>query len=102
MVAGDAISTDTNKCQLKPLSRADYTGLASLNDAQWAKMQTLYSNGVCDYSKPGVSQQGTIPWQTYQKSNGKVIYGGTPLPLVPTNSADGWAAPAFAGYPSFK
>jgi hypothetical protein len=30
----------------------------------------------CDYSHPGVSQQGTIPWQTYQTNNGNVIYGG--------------------------
>jgi hypothetical protein len=34
---------------------------------------------VCDFSKRGVDQQGTIPWQTYQKASGKVIYGGRPL-----------------------
>ncbi|MES2488169.1 MAG: DUF6351 family protein [Pseudomonadota bacterium] len=102
MVAGDAISTDTNKCQLKPLNRSDNYGLLGLSDAQWAQMQKLFPDGVCDYSKPGVSQQGTIPWQTYQKPNGKVIYGGTPLPTIPANSAAGWAGPAFSGYPSFK
>ena len=26
-VAGDAITTDANKCQLKPLSRSDYPGI---------------------------------------------------------------------------
>ena len=25
-----------------------------------------FPTGVCDWSKPGVDQQGTIPWQTYQ------------------------------------
>src|SRR3546814_4733329 len=40
-VAGDAISTDTNKCQLKPPSRDDDYG-AGFTDAQWTQMQTLY------------------------------------------------------------
>ena len=37
-VAGDAITTDANKCQLKPLSRSDYPGI-SFTDAQWAQLQ---------------------------------------------------------------
>ena len=78
-VAGDAITTDANKCQLKPLDRnADY-GPMPFTDAQWAQMQAIFPSGVCDYSKPGVEQQGTIPWQTYQDRHGNVIYGGRPL-----------------------
>lgn len=95
MVAGDAISTDTNKCQLKPLSRDDNYGLIPFTDAQWARMEALFPEGVCDFSKPGVSQQPTIPWQTYQDGKGAVIYGGTPLPAAPANSGAGWASPAF-------
>ena len=98
-VAGDAISTDTNKCQLKPLNRADNygpLGAMTFTDTQWAQLQTLFKDGVCDFSKPGVSQQGTVPWQTYQDDRGAVIYGGTALPAAPSNSGDGWASPAFA------
>ena len=100
IVAGDAFSADTNKCQLKPLKRdsVDYNGLLgpiTFSDAQWARMQKLYPDGVCDFSKPGVSQQPTIAWQTYQDAKGKVIYGGSPLPAAPKNSGGGWAAPAF-------
>lgn len=96
MVAGDAITTDANKCQLKPLNRNDNYGLIPFTDAQWAKMQEIFPNGVCDFSKPGVSQQDTIAWQTYQQADGSVIYGGTAMPPAPANSAGGWAAPAFS------
>ncbi|HVT34383.1 MAG TPA: DUF6351 family protein [Nevskiaceae bacterium] len=95
MVAGDDISTDANKCQLKPLDRSDNYGVLPFSDAQWAQLQALYPDGVCDFSKPGVSQQGTIPWQTYQDDSGAVIYGGTALPAAPAHSGSGWASPAF-------
>jgi hypothetical protein len=75
-VAGDKLTTDTNKCQLKALNRNDDYGPLPFTDDQWAQMQQLFPNGVCDFSKPGVDQQGTIPWQTYQRASGKVIYGG--------------------------
>lgn len=96
MVAGDAISTDTNKCQLKPLNRKDNYGPLGLSDAQWARMKTLFPTGVCDFSKPGVSQQPTIAWQTYQELDGRVIFGGRALPKAPEHSGAGWASSAFA------
>ena len=77
-VAGDAITTDKNKCRLKPLDRGDYGGV-SFTDAQWAELQDVFPDGVCDFSKPGVDQQPTIPWQTYQDAFGRVIYGGRSL-----------------------
>jgi hypothetical protein len=95
MVAGDAITTDTNKCQLKPLDRHDNYGPLGLDAAQWAMMHKIFPDGVCDFSKPGVSQQGTIPWQTYQDAEGSVVYGGVPLAPPPPGSGAGWASPAF-------
>jgi hypothetical protein len=55
---------------------------------------------VCDFSKPGVSQQGTVPWQTYQddSNGGAVIYGGQPLGAAPANSGEGWTSPTYAGW----
>ena len=80
VVAGDALTTDTNKCRLKPLDRAsgDY-GSATFSNAQWTALKSVFPSGVCDFTKPGVDQQGTIPWQTYQKKDGSVIYGGKPM-----------------------
>jgi Tannase-like family of unknown function (DUF6351) len=99
-VAGDAISTDTNKCQLRPLSRSDDYGPIPFTDAQWAQLQTIFPDGVCDYSKPGVGQQKTIPWQTYQAdpAGDNVIYGGTPLGPAPDGSGTGWTSQAFASW----
>jgi hypothetical protein len=84
-VAGDAITTDNNKCRLKPLDRDDY-GDVQFTDAQWADLQETFPSGVCDFSRPGVSQQPTIPWQTYQNARGRVIYGGTPLGPPPQST----------------
>lgn len=95
MIAGDGITTDNNKCQLKPLNRSDNYGLIPFSDAQWAEMQKIFPDGVCDFTKLGVSQQPAVAWQTYQDSKGNVIYGGQPLPQAPANSGSGWASPAF-------
>jgi hypothetical protein len=83
-VAGDPITTDANKCQLKPLRRADYPDV-TFTGAQWAALQATFPTGVCDYSKAGVGQQPTIPWLTYQNAKGHVIYGGKPLGSPPTS-----------------
>jgi hypothetical protein len=82
-VAGDAITTDANKCQLKPLRRSDY--LLPFTNAEWALLQATFPLGVCDYSKPAVDQQHTIAWLTYQDTKGKVVYGGRPLGPAPVS-----------------
>jgi hypothetical protein len=84
-VAGDAITTDTNKCQLKPLKRSDYPGI-TFTGAEWTALGRTFPKGVCDFAKPGVEQQPTIPWLTYQDSHGHVIYGGRPLGNAPVSA----------------
>jgi uncharacterized tannase-like protein DUF6351 len=86
-VAGDAITTDTNKCQLRPMNRNDNYGLIPFTDDEWTRLQAVFPDGVCDFSKPGVDQQGTVPWQTYQddRNGGAVIYGGKPLGAPPAS-----------------
>lgn len=96
IVAGDALSAVTNKCQLKPLSKTDNYGPLGLTDAQFTSLQTIFPDGVCDFSKPPVGYQPTVAWLTYQKANGQVVYGGTPLPTAASYSGGGWASPAFA------
>ncbi len=83
VVAGESIATDSNKCQLKPLRREDY-GSAAFTDDQWAALQKVFPTGVCDFSKPGVDQQPTIPWQTYEDT-----VGGRPLGAAPTSTPIG-------------
>ena len=98
-VAGDAITTDANKCQLKSLSRSGY-GLIPFTDAQWTQLQQLFPTGVCDFSKPGVDQQPTIPWMTYQDAQGKVIYGGRPMGPAPVSIPFGPAGHYSCRHPS--
>jgi hypothetical protein len=83
-VAGDPITTDANKCQLKPLSKSDYHGITFTN-SEWKSLQKTFPNGVCDYSKRGVDQRPTVPWLTYQNPKGQVIYGGRPLGAPPVS-----------------
>ncbi|WP_394830119.1 DUF6351 family protein [Pendulispora rubella] len=92
-IAGDAISTDITKCQLKPLNRDDDYG-PGFSDAQWAELQAIFPDGVCDYRKPGVSQSGATPWLVYQDAVGHAVYGGQPMP--PRQLAAGWANAAFS------
>ncbi|MFA5890808.1 MAG: DUF6351 family protein [Actinomycetota bacterium] len=79
MVAGEGISTDQNKCQLKPHRRSDYLPV-EFTQAQWTQLETAFPTGVCDWSKPGVDQQDTIPWMTYND-----VVGGAPLGDTPAS-----------------
>ena len=85
-VAGESVATDTNRCRLKPLRATDYYPITFTGD-QWQQLQKAFPTGVCDWSKPGVDQQGAIPWQTYQDAKGDVIYGGKPLGPAPRSRA---------------
>src|SRR4051812_24189382 len=75
--AGETMTDDVMKCQLKPLRRGDYP--VTFTDAQWKELVEAFPGGVCDYGKPGVSQHGATAWLTYQRRDGRVIYGGKPL-----------------------
>ena len=96
-VAGESVATDTERCRLKPLRRSDYYPI-EFTGSEWSALKETFPTGVCDWSKPGVSQQDTIPWQTYQQPDGKVIYGGEPLGPAPSGSGGGWASGSFSSW----
>ncbi len=77
VVAGESLSTDRNKCTLKPHRRTDYFPI-EFTDAQWEQLQGAFPTGVCDWSRPGVEQQDTIPWMTYADR-----VGGRPMGPAP-------------------
>jgi hypothetical protein len=81
--AGGPLSSDIMKCQLKPLDRADYGAMAlAFTDTQWARLQAVFPNGVCDWSKPGVDQVPSLPWTTFAAGP-----GGQPLGPEPTSTS---------------
>ena len=97
-VAGDTDTADNFDCQLRPLDRNDDYGLVPFTDAQWAQLEEVFADGVCDYRAPGQGKQKTVSWLTYVDGSGGMIVGGAPLPPPPPRSATGTQAPAF-NYP---
>jgi hypothetical protein len=77
--SGESLASDIMKCQLKPLSAADYT--ATFTAAQWARLQAVFPLGVCDYSKPGVGQVTPQPWQTFMAGPGGQQLGPVPVSM---------------------
>ena len=55
-VAGGPITADVIKCRLMPVNQADYT--KAFTPEQQARLATVFPQGVCDWSRPGVEQQG--------------------------------------------
>ncbi len=80
-VAGESMRNDILKCQLKPLRREDYGGIA-FTDGQWATLQGTFRSGVCDWSKPGVGQTETVPWLSYATKPGGEALGATPASVA--------------------
>lgn len=76
VAAGEPLSSDIMKCQLKPLRRSDYR--VTFTDAEWSTLQRAFPSGTCDFSKPGVDQVTPEPWQTFADGP-----GGRPLPPAP-------------------
>ena len=78
-VAGGPRAENVLKCQLKPLVRTDYTA-GTFTDAQWARLQTVFGTGVCDWSKAGVGQQTAVSPLTFSAGAGGVV-----LPEAPSS-----------------
>jgi hypothetical protein len=74
IAAGGPLSNDIIKCQLTPLDRSTYR--VEFSDAQWQRLQAVFAGGVCDWSRPGIGQEGPPePWLQYSTP-------GQPRPLA--------------------
>ncbi len=65
MVAGEPITDDVVKCQLKAVEESDYLP-AVFTATEKVRLANVFAGGVCDYAKPGVAQskvEGT--WLKY-------------------------------------
>jgi hypothetical protein len=82
-VAGGQLTEDVLKCQLRQINRVDYNpATPPLTDAQFARLQAVFPDGVCDFTKPGVGQQGAIGPLDFSAGP-----GGVPFPDPPLNKA---------------
>jgi hypothetical protein len=65
MVAGGPASNDILKCQLSPIDFSRYK--ATFTDAEKTRLRAIFPNGVCDWAKPGIEQQGvTGTWLAFK------------------------------------
>ncbi len=53
-VAGAPLANNIVKCQLKPISLDDYA--VTFTDEERARLDQIFPDGVCDWSKPGIYQ----------------------------------------------
>jgi hypothetical protein len=72
MAAGGPLADNIAKCQLKPLDAADYA--VTFTPAQWVQLQSVFPDGVCDWSKPGVGQQPSRPWLSFGPSPTSLLF----------------------------
>lgn len=101
------IHGDMVQCQLRPFSRSDNYGAGNNfglgngawdlepDGASWALLESVFENGVCDYSQRAVGWTETVTWLRYQDVVGALITGGEQMP--PAEYPRGWARPAFSG-----
>jgi len=82
-VAGGSLQENILKCQVKPIDPAAYAP-AVLDELQLARLKTVFPDGVCDWSKPGVGQQAAISPLTFAAGP-----GGKPLPPAPVQASRG-------------
>ena len=82
IAAGGPLADDVGDCQLRPLRRSSYS--VSFTNTQWAEMERIFPEGVCDWNLPGVGQQPSHPWTTFAAGPGGRPMGppprSTPLP----------------------
>jgi Tannase-like family of unknown function (DUF6351) len=71
LAAGMPATADILKCRLKPVDAADY---GTLLGAQITSLPSVFPQGVCDWTKPGVGQRPSVPWLSYAHGP-----GGKPL-----------------------
>ncbi len=96
--AGDGTANDRVACRLQPLRRDMFDFLLlPMSDADFARLQKVFPDGVCDYSRPGIGQGPAQTWLTYAgRTPTTATYGGRNLPAPPSRSATGWQSRSFA------
>jgi hypothetical protein len=70
--AGGPVASDKLKCTLKPVDSKDY-GI-TFTAPELSRLNAIFPSGVCDYSKPGVNQTGTITYPSFGPSPVNLVF----------------------------
>ena len=60
------MAADKLKCELKAVTASDYK--VTLTTAELARLNAIFPQGVCDWSKPGVNQTPVVPYASFGPS----------------------------------
>jgi len=74
VAAGGPLTGSNLKCELKPVTAADYK--AALTTAEFDRLKAIFPTGVCDWSKKGVGQVGVTTFASF---------GPSPVNRISTN-----------------
>lgn len=66
LVAGGPLTNDVLKCQLKPVDYEDYNVVFS--EAGKSRLESIFPQGVCNWSEAGVGQQTNETWLSFGPS----------------------------------
>lgn len=80
-IAGGPLAENVLKCQLKPLIATDYS--PPLTPAQLARLERVFPDGVCDWTKPGVNQRPANAPLTFEAGPGGQPFGPPPASRAP-------------------
>jgi Tannase-like family of unknown function (DUF6351)/Tannase and feruloyl esterase len=74
-VAGGPVAANIIKCQLKPVTTSDYT--VTFTPTELVRLNNIFPNGVCDWSKPGVNQTGVVPNASFGPAPENLVFSGS-------------------------
>ena len=78
--AGEPLTDDTAKCNLKPMNRTEYFP-ALFTDAQWSQLQQTFPSGVCGLLQARHQPTGYRTLRAYTRPRGQPL--GTPPVSTP-------------------
>ncbi|MFW6200019.1 MAG: DUF6351 family protein, partial [Gemmatimonadota bacterium] len=93
--AGGPVAADVLKCELKPLAREDYA--VTFTDDQWARLERIFPDGVCDWSRPGVHAAPVVPNGSFGPAEDGLVFRVGEEPEGSAGSADSAGAPRSSG-----
>jgi Tannase-like family of unknown function (DUF6351) len=76
LAAGESLVDNAMQCRLRPLDRNVYS--VAFTDDQWRRLQQAFPDGACDWNRPPVGFQRSIPWLTYAGGAGGQPLGAPP------------------------
>jgi hypothetical protein len=69
LIAGGPLTNDVLKCQLRPVNPTDYRRVV-FSEQDMARLRSIFPEGVCDWSTPGVGQEATpSTWLSFGPSS---------------------------------